>query len=156
MYVSPCSRSFPLNLFNLNFILRVLFWLIDLFFMCKFFREIFGLNTYPVGFTSLLSLNSYFHSICQTIVHLFMLRFKWTPLGMRVLTLLSFETHGFSSWTSSSRSLYTEWWYGDWKGLSNKGLCTLMVYNYNIYEIVMKEWSFRVVATWLVFAGNFS
>jgi len=46
-----------------------------------------------------------------------MLLVQWTPVGLRVLTLLSFETQGFSSWNNYSQSFYTEWWYGDWKGL---------------------------------------
>jgi len=64
-------------------------------------------------FTSLLSLNSYFNSISQTIVPLFMLLVKRAQVGMGISILLSFEMKGFSSWNDSSQSLHSEWNYCD-------------------------------------------
>lgn len=51
-----------------------------------------------------------------------MLLVKKIPVALKVSTLLSLETQGFASWNDSSKSFYNEWWYGDWTGLSNKGL----------------------------------
>jgi len=105
MFFFPFSRYFSLNLFNLNFRSIVLLWIYLIL-------------------TSLLSLNSYFNSIWETIVPLVMLLVRQTPVGLRFSTLLSFEKKVFPSWNDSSQSLYNEWWYGGWTRLSNEGLCT--------------------------------
>jgi len=75
------------------------------------------------GFTSLWSLNSYFNYIRQIVVPLASPLGKKTLVGLRVWTLLSFETQGFASWNYSSQTFYNEWWYGGWARLSSEGLC---------------------------------
>lgn len=73
MTISSFSKYFSLHLFNLNFRQRILFYLIDFFFVYRFCRHEFGPRANLGGFHFFLSLNPCVNSLLWEVLPLAML-----------------------------------------------------------------------------------